>query len=207
TLDIASKVLSPWAAGYITPFASALTPAPASAGGKVFYFSEFLGGQPVAPYPTAGAWAEFTAYPLGAIVLDTQTPPHIELALNAGESGPYVQAATTTSIPTPPWNTSLLGTTPDGSITWEDLGTPAIAPAAFTEAYGVAIDPPGDVFLAGGTNTAALASALWPCSNGANGAWVLKVSGKNGGCIYEWTLESTPTDVTATIDTARAIAV
>jgi len=189
--------------------ASALS-APVPVGGKTFYFSEFFGGQPVAPYPTGGAWTPSTPYAAGAIVLDTQNPPNIEIAMNAGTSGLYVPTA---APPIPNWSTSKSGNTVDGSIIWENFGVPAIPPAAFTEAYGVALDPPGDVFVAGGTNTAALASTLWPCSYGANGAWILKVSGNTGngkaagGCIYEWTLESTPTDLTATIDTARAVAV
>jgi hypothetical protein len=192
--------------GSVTPGASALAP-PTTSVGKTFYFSEFYGGQPVAPYPTDGAWTPTTAYPQYAIVLDNQNPPHIELALNSGVSGLYVPATTTTSLPTPNWNTTTLGVTLEGTMEWEDLGTPAIPANAFTEAYGVALDPQGDVFVAGGTDTAALASTIWPCSNGAHGAWILKVYGNAGGCAYEWTLESTATDVTATIDTARAVAV
>jgi hypothetical protein len=210
-LDIASKRWAAGSAGHINPMASALTPAPASvwvgAQYEQFFFSETFGGQPVGPYPTAGAWAQYTFYPQGAIVLDTQNPPNIEVALNAGESGPYVQPTSTTMLPTPLWNAEVQGTTIDGSITWENLGVPAIPAAAFTEAYGIAIDPPGDVFVAGGTNTGALASTLWPCSNGSHGAWILKVFGNGGGCAYEWTVEGTATDLTATIDTARAVAV
>jgi beta-propeller repeat-containing protein/centrosomal CEP192-like protein len=190
--------------------ASALSSAPPNAGGKTYYFSEFYGGQPVAPYPTGGAWQPVTGYTAGALVEDNQNPPHIELALNTGVSGPYVPAGTTLELPTPNWNTTTLGITLEGSMSWEDLGTPGIPPNAFTEAYGVAIDPQGDIFAAGGTNTAALASTIWPCSNGASGAWVLKVYANGtrpGGCAYEWTLETTPTDLTATLDTSRAIAV
>ena len=188
--------------------ASALSPPPAPAGGVTYYFSDFFGGQPVAPYPTGGAWEPLTGYTAGAIVEDNQNPPHIELALYTGVSGPNIPAdPPTNNLPIPNWNTTTLGITLEGSMTWEDLGTPAIPANAFTEAYGVTIDPPGDIFLVGGTNTSALASTIWPCSNGANGAWILKVGGKTGACIYEWTLENTPTDVTATIDTSRAVAV
>jgi hypothetical protein len=196
--------------GYVG--ASALSPPPS--GGPTYYFSDFFGGQPVAPYPTVSVgWTKFTYYSKGAIVLDTNTPPNVEIALNEGESGPLTPA-TSTTLPVPNWSTTPLGITPDGSINWQNYGPPANSPpAAFTEAYGVAIDPPGDIFVAGGTNTGALATTLWPCSNGAHGAWILKVSGatgansKTGGCVYEWTLESTPTDSTLKIDTARAVAV
>jgi len=202
-LNIASKV-----DGTIVPFASALTPAPASGGGKTYYFSEFYGGQPVAPSPTAGAWAPYTNYPQGAIVLDNQNPPNVEIALNSGTSGPYVPALTTGNLPIPNWNTSKTGITLEGSMSWENFGPLVAPPDAYSEAYGVALDPPGDVFLVGGTNTGALASIYWPCHySGGSGAWVLKVYGTTGKCAYEWTLETTPTSTSLQTDTARAVAV
>ncbi len=191
-LDNALDIPVPLAAN-----ASALTPPPVVAG-KTYYFSEFFGGQPVAPYIT-GVWAGATYFVPGAIIYDNTSPtPNIEITWGGGTSG----------AGEPTWALTELSPTLDGTITWENLGPTAIPPTAFTEAYGVAIDPPGDVFLAGGSNSGSLASTLWPCSpENGTGAWVIKVSGKTGNCIYAWTLESNKTDLTATIDTARAIAV
>jgi hypothetical protein len=203
-LDVASKV-----DGTINPYASALTPAPASSGSKTYYFSGFYGGHSVAPSPTAGAWQQLTAYPQGAIVVDTQNPPNVEIALNAGTSGPYTPATTTTSIPIPNWSTTLGAITIDGSINWKNYGLAYVAPAdAYSEAYGVALDPPGDVYLVGGTDSGSIPSIYWPCHYSAGaGAWVLKVYGTTGGCAYEWTLETNVTDPSLQIDTARAVAV
>ncbi len=206
-LDIGSKI-----DGTIDPLASALTPL-ASSGGKTYYFSGFYGGQSVPPFPSASssswyAWQPNTPYPQGAIVLDNQATPHIEIAMNAGVSGPYVPATSTIALPIPNWNVNLLGTTIEGRITWEDYGTPVSArPPNISEAYGVAVDRSGDVLVAGGTDTPDLGSPNWGCHASGTGAWVLKVHGDRIGCIYEWTLETTPTDKSLTYNTARAIAV
>jgi len=177
--------------------ASALTPPP-TVPGKTYYFSEFFGGQPVAPYIT-GVWGPGAYFVPGAIIYDDTWPtPNIEITYGGGTSGALQ----------PVWATTKLSYTQDGTVTWQNLGPTAIPPTAFTEAYGVATDPPGDVFLAGGSNSQSLASTLWPCSPGnGTGAWIIKVSGKSGNCVYSWALESNATDLTATINTARAIAV
>jgi len=203
-LDVASKV-----DGTINPYASALTPAPASSGSITYYFSGFYGGHSVAPSPTAGAWQQLTAYPQGAIVVDTQNPPNVEIALNAGTSAPYTPATTTTSIPIPNWSTTFGAITIDGSISWKNYGLAYVAPAdAYNEAYGVALDPPGDIFLVGGTDSGSIPSIYWPCHYSAGaGAWVLKVYGATGGCAYEWTLETNVTNSSLQVDTARAVAV
>jgi hypothetical protein len=199
-LDIASP---------ISLTASALSPAPASGGGKTYYFSEFFGGQPVAPYPTA-LWEPLTPFSQGAIIVDTNG--NVQIALNGGTSGLLVPATTTLGVPIPDWKTTISAITIEGTpptaISWMNYGkSVGTSVTAYSEAYGVAVDSHGDAFVAGGTNTGFLASTLWPCSPGGSGAWVLKVSGMNGACRYEWTLETTPADVTAKIDTARAIAV
>lgn len=222
-LDIASK-----RNGVIDPLASPLSPVLVAApAGGAYYYSSFFGGQP-GTFPDAyPAWQAYTNYPFRAIVVDTQNPPHAQLATNAGESGPYYQASSTIALPTPNWNPAPLGLTPDGvcvvtpntpvlpaicstatppvTITWEDLGAVANSPGHFTEAYGVTIDVRGDVIFAGGTDTPSLGSTVWPCHAAGSGAWVYKIAGDAAGC-YEVSFESTPTDPTRTIDTARAVA-
>jgi hypothetical protein len=233
-LDIASQYN-----GYLNPLVSGLVPTPMGAG-VTFYFSETFGGQPVAPPATAGGWTPCTAYPAYAIVEDTANPPNVQFAMNSGTSGIYQQATSTSadnSIPIPSWNTGLHGQTPDGmtqatscggngnanqsapGVTWMNLGPVAPFPGNYTEAYGVALDPVNDIFLAGGTNSPALNNSWvlppvqgwnWgraACEVSGAGAWILKVSGTTGGCVYLHTMETTATDVTATVDTARAIAV
>ena len=201
-LDIGSKVLPIGTAGHIDAEASAMSPAPASTATATYYFSEVYGGQPVAPLPTA-IWTPCTNYPAGAIVVDTTAGSGVQLALNSGTSTSLANYCPTCVPPIPDWTDTKLGAnTIDGTISWEYLGpfTGTVADD-FTDAYGVAIDPPGDVFLVGGTNTRiASEQRFGPASLKRHGAWIIKVSGTNGGCIYEWTLENTPTDETTTID-------
>ena len=209
-LDIGSKVLPFGTAGHINPIASAMSPAPASTATATYYFSEPYGAQPVAPLPTA-IWTPGANYPAGAIVVDTTAGTGVQLALNAGTSTSLANYCPTCIPPVPDWTDTKLGAnTYDGNISWEYLGpyTGTVA-EEFSDAYGVALDPQGGVFLAGGTSTTSLASTFWPCSAGGTGAWVLKVSSIHGGCTYEWTLENTPTSVKNNFeaDTARAIAV
>ncbi|MGC2210734.1 MAG: choice-of-anchor D domain-containing protein, partial [Candidatus Korobacteraceae bacterium] len=209
-LDIGSKVLPIGTAGHIDAEASAMSPAPASTATATYYFSEPYGGQPVAPLPTA-IWTPGANYPAGAIVVDTTAGSGVQLALNSGTSTSLANYCPTCVPPVPDWTDTKLGAnTIDGTISWEYLGpyTGTVA-EEFSDAYGVAIDPQGGVFLAGGTNTASLLSTFWPCSGGGTGAWVLKVSSNHGGCTYEWTLENTPTSIknNFTVDTATAIAV
>jgi len=194
-LDNGLHIAPPLGAG-----ASAITPPPTSPVGATYYFSEFFGGQTVPPAPTA-AWAENTVMLPGTIVQDDATPiPHIEVTFDGGTTGAAV----------PAWTTTALTLTYDGSVVWENLGPAQLFPTYASEAYGVALDPIGDVFAAGGTNTPVLASTVWPFMGiypNGTGAWVLKVSGVNGSFVYGAALENTATDLTSTIDTARAIAV
>ena len=186
--------------GKIDPTASAQSPAPASCGGGVCYFSAFYGGQPVPPYPTA-VYASNAQYIYGAVVEDTNIPPHIQFDTTGGYCTTGAGAPST-------WNTSVAGITIDGTCYWEDMGTPATPVAYYTEAYGVALDPVGDVFVAGGTDSSTLSTTLYPYNaRVGTGAWVLKLSGVNGAFIYGTVLETNATDETLTIDTARAIAV
>ena len=110
----------------------------------------------------------------------------------------------------PAWTTATLAYTYDGTVAWENLGPSQLFPTNASEAYGVALDPIGDVFVAGGTNTPDIASTVWPFLGirlQGTGAWVFKASGVNGSFIYGSALQTTETDLTSTIDTARAIAV
>jgi hypothetical protein len=219
-LDIASPELSTSSPGYMNPELSAFAPAPQSSGGESFYFSEFYNGQQtLGPYPTA-SWSAYTPFPQFAIVLDNLNPPHSQMATNSGCSGAYVPPSTTASNPIPDWNSALNGTTIDGQpitidklscgtpIVWRDLG-PFVTPVYHTTAaYGVALDPQGDIYVAGGTNT----PSLFPYSQWTgSGAWILKVHGAGPGIagtpIYGTVLETNATDLTGTIDTARAVAV
>ncbi len=186
--------------GKADPTSSAQSPAPASCGGATCYFSTYFAGQPVPPYPTA-VYASNATYIYAAIVEDTNNPPNIQIDTTGG------YCTTGASIPT--WNTTLYGTTIDGTCYWLNAGPPASPSASFyTEAYGVALDPVGDVFVVGGTNSTTMSTYLYPYNaRGGTGAWILKLSKDHGVFIYGTTLEATPTDETLTIDTARAVAV
>jgi hypothetical protein len=183
------------------PGASAITPPPAPViSGATYYFSEFFGGQKVPPAPTY-AWAPSTYMLPGTIVQDDLTPiPNIQITWGGG----------TTGGAEPAWTPTVLAYTTDNTVTWQNLGPTQGFPTYASEAYGVALDPIGDVFVAGGTNTANIASTVWPfmfITFQGTGAWVLKVSGQNGAFIYGTPLETTTTDLTSTVNTARAIAV
>jgi len=186
--------------------ASAWTPM-APRGTPPYYFSEFFAGLSIAPAPTT-VWLNGTPYASGAIVLDNNNPPNVQIALNAGVSN-------STGLP-PLWSTGVKGLTTDGGITWENVGKQGNFPFKTTAAYGVALDPLGDVFVAGGTNTADLGTSAVPYGpysyNHGTGAWVLKVNGgqttgQPGAYVYATALQNTPADSSATIDVARAIAV
>jgi hypothetical protein len=177
---------------------SALSPPPPPPPGTTYYFSGFFAGQPVPPAVT-DVWTTVRYYYPGAIVYDNATPSNVQITYTGGTSG---------AVP-PVWKSSKLDLTYDGTITWENLGATAIPPYATTEAYGVALDPLGDVFTAGGTNTADLASNapfLYSYYHGT-GAWVLKLNGQNGAFVYGTALETNASDKSATINAARAIAV
>jgi len=187
--------------------ASALSPLSTTPSGTVtYFFSEFYGGQPVPPATTT-TWKLDTTYAAGAIVSDGT---NIEVALNAGTSSTVLPSTTTWT-----WATAKGGQTQDASILWENLGPPAPFLYAWTWAYGVALDPLGDVFIVGGTTTAS--GNLAPFSSYVgSGAWVLKVSGstapapslKNAGYfVYGTVLETNPNDKSAVTDAARAVAV
>jgi hypothetical protein len=214
-LDIASPKLAPGSPGYINPILSVFAPAPPNVGTAKFFFSEFYGGQIMTIGPGATTkWNQFTQYPAGVIVYDNLQPAHSQLALNSGCSGPYVPPPTIPpNVPLPAWNPTLFGRTTDqdtvnvppcgAAITWEDLGVIGIPIYHTTVAYGVAVDPPGDVFVVGGTDTPTLEP--WSHYVGT-GAWVLKVSGIDGSDIYSTALETTPSP-NGTTDVARAVAV
>lgn len=186
---------------------SAMSPAyqPGDPGYGTYFFSEFFGGIPVAPMST-NQWTETTHYPYGAIIEDNDNPPNIQIVTVSGTTG----ATEPTSTSTPPWNTALNGTTQDGSVTWTNLG-PALAqvPGGNTQANAVALDPLGDIFVAGGTDTANIGDNvgfIGPFANSGTGAWILKVKGASGAWVYGVALENNPT-VSAIADTANGIAV
>jgi hypothetical protein len=189
--------------------ASAMTPMDTS--GTPYFFSEFYGGQPVAPWPTT-AWAPNTYFPPYAIIEDNEAPGKIQIVTTPGVSGASMGTPLPPSVPTNPWNSTLNGTTNDGGITWTNLG-PALVlpPTAASRANGVALDPRNDIFVVGGTDTADLGASIdsfGPFSRvHGTGAWILKVGHLDGHWVYGSALENKASDSTATIDTARAIAV
>ena len=76
-------------------------------------FTAFIATQGVDTYSLT-TWASGQAYPLGTIVIDP----------NGNQQ--YVQTAGTTGGAQPVWNTMSPGTTLDGSITWQNQGSPGL---------------------------------------------------------------------------------
>jgi len=168
----------------------------ATGGSPAYFFSEFYGGQLVPPFPTA-SWFTNTFYVAGAIIVDPNG--NVQIASNSGTSSPALPSASTWT-----WSDTLYATTVDNTISWVDYGKALIPTFAQSIAYGVALDPVGDIFVAGGTTT----QNLSPYSDyGGSGAWVLKVGKNQGGFVYGTALETQPSDSSIKIDAARAIAV
>ncbi len=123
-----------------------------------------------------------------------------------------------------------------GGFNWLIIGPSGIAPIyATTEAYGVALDPGGDVFAVGGSSTTELEPSLPGPTYSAgsydwlpqadthylgSGAWIIKLLGPDsytgsrdsGTPVYVIALETTPTSdggagVAQNVDAARGVAV
>jgi hypothetical protein len=195
-----------------------------------YFFSAVYGGQLV---PPAQTWTYTLAnnVPYGVITTITPSCPLVSPPVN------YPSLRVFASIPGNAaginWGNcssyqvgSYIQDT--GGISWFVLGVgPFPIPVyATTEAYGVALDPGGDVFLVGGSNTASLEPSLPGGQNidwlrdadihySGTGAWIIKLlghdtstgSGDAGQPVYLTALGTNPTDVTQTVNTARGITV
>ena len=203
-----------------------------------FFFSAVYGGQLVAP-PQTWAYADGTQIASGTITTvqpycATTIPPQTYsalrvVALNGGTTG----ATGINWVADNLCSNGVIGNLiPDNGITWEVLGVlplPETASAS-TEAYGVALDPNGDVFAVGGSSTTELHPSLpgptytaggydWlPQADTyylGTGSWIIKLHGHDtatgemnaGWPVYVTALETTMTDSTATVDAARAVTV
>jgi hypothetical protein len=166
----------------------------APAGGK-FYFSEYFGGQP--PNVPTGGWMANHSFHKGDVIsvtyYDGATPKsNAEKCIGSGITG-SVQ---------PGWSSTQNAVDTDGTATWQNMGPPGALVNATTISRAVAVDPLGDIFVAGGSDSGFIGCAL--CGDTSyyigSGAWVAKVS-KDGGWVYSTVLGTIPTD------TANAIAV
>ena len=194
----------------------ALCPAAPNAAQTYYFFSTLFGGQLLPPEAT---WPRFSAasypatgvpVPLGALTIATPTgcpntlPPQVLMAEGSGTSGTLTWPCLSVGV--------KAGVNDSGGFVWLDLGpAPATIPFATTEAYGVSLDPVGDVFVVGGTSTADLTPYLnYAGYSGINfgktGAWALKLSGLDGHQIYATALGTSP-DTDVAPNSARAIAV
>src|SRR5579884_553286 len=204
----------------------ALCPATPNAAQTHYFFSTLFGGQPLPPvpswpslnapsYPQGGAGVQV---PVGAITIaaptgcPSTTPPQVLMAERV-PGGSATVSGTSGGLTWPCNSIAINSGIPDqGGFQWLDLGpAPPSVTFATTEAYGVALDPVGDVFAVGGTNTADLTPYFFYAgyrgiNYGKTGAWVLKLSGFDGHQIYATALSTNP-DSDAAPDSARAIAV
>ena len=194
----------------------ALCPATPDATQTYYFFSTLFGGQPL---PPEASWPSLSApsyqpgvpVPLGAITIGTPNcglsdtkPPQVLLAEGTGTAG---------GLTWPCGSIKPKAGIPDGGgFAWLDLGdAPPSVLFSTTSAYGVALDPVGDVFAVGGTSTPDLTPFMFYAGYegihfGKTGAWVLKLSGLDGHQIYATALTTSP-DTDAAPNSARAIAV
>ncbi len=204
-----------------------------------FFFSAVYGGQLVAPPPT---WAYSIGVPIASGTITevtpycpTTTPPTPYAALrvvakNGGTTGGIDWVGSNLCS-----NGVIGDIIPDvGGINWLTLavagaGGGFIGPvSASTEAYGVALDPNGDVFAVGGSSTTQLHPSLpgpgyvsgsfdWlPQADtywNGTGSWIIKLHGHDtstnpaGWPVYVTALETNMTDNTGKVDAARGVAV
>jgi hypothetical protein len=217
-----------------------ICPSVANPASTYYFFSAVYGGQLVAPpptwsYPLDASTTNPYAVPYGTIttitpVCLTQSPPVNYPALrvfaqNAGNAE-GVNWGTCSSY-------QLFSNIADnGGVNWLVLGIAPFIEAhyATTEAYGVALDPAGDVFLVGGSNTADLHPSLpgpAPTTGGLDwlgqadthysgtGAWIIKILGHDtaagtkdaGSPVYLTPVGTNPTDVTQNVNAARGVVV
>ncbi len=189
-----------------------------------YFFSTLFGGQPLPPEPTwpslsGPSYRAGVQVPVGAITIATpdcgvgsNDKPQVLLAEPAGD--PYLSGISV-KLDWPCGSVKVKAGIPDeGGFVWYDLGDapPAIAYAS-TEAYGVALDPVGDVFAVGGTNTADLTPYLFYANfhginYGKTGPWALKLGSLLGDHIYATSLGTSPTENPAqSVNAAKGIAV
>ncbi len=176
--------------------------------GGTCYFSEYWGGQPPNvpgnSIGNPGYWIANHPYLYGDVIsvfyynpVSGITTPYAEKCISPGTSG---------GIGTQPtWAGGIGVSTGDGTVTWQNTGTPATLALASTTARAAAIDSNNDVFVAGGTTSLFIGCPLcgqWSWLLGT-GPWVLKVS-KTGAQVFSTVLES---GATVTNDTANAVAV
>jgi len=248
-LDFGLHIAAPifYGASPMTPRAASLTdscatatpcPAVADPTKAYYFFSAVYGGQLVAPPPTWN-YTSTAGVPTGVITTITPfcpsvTPPVDYPSLRVVS----VEAGDAAGINWGNCSSYQLGSgIPDlGGVQWEVIGvSPFPEPNyATTEAYGVALDPGGDVFLAGGSSTAELHPSLpgpayapggfdwlgtppWIADTHylGTGAWIIKILGHDtsmgardaGTPVYLTALGTEPTDITQAVNAARAIAV
>jgi Abnormal spindle-like microcephaly-assoc'd, ASPM-SPD-2-Hydin/Beta-propeller repeat len=199
-------------------------PVSANAAQTYYFFSTLFGGQPLPPtatWPSVGApgYLSGVAVPNGALTIGTPQnnscttpPPATPLVLMA--TGGTSTLGISGGLQWPCTLPGDLGGIQDGAgFNWLVLGpAPAMVPYATTEAYGVAIDPVGDVFAVGGTSTATLTPYLnyagyTGINYGKTGPWILKLNGLDGVQIYATSMGTTATDITGLVNAATGVAV
>ena len=212
-------------------------PATPNASKTYYFFSALYGGQ-VVPPPATWTYAVGASVPYGAITwvtpyncpvsTTTSNPAELVFAQNGGTAEGINWGSCTT-------NTVGDTITDIGGINWLVLAIapPIQPPNTSTEAYGVALDPVGDVFVVGGSGSSDLRPSLpggqnldWlkqaypnpPCdgtSGGAcTGAWIVKVLGNDtymgsqnaGWPVYVYALQTIP-EGPQYVNAARAVAV
>ena len=219
-----------------------------------YFFSAVYGGQLNAPpatwnYPGTATPANPTLVPAGTITQVTPVcpvtspptvyPPLRVIATNQGYASGITWATgsncssyqildyITDTAPLPP--------APNNPVVWEVLGIGPFPQVLYatTEAYSLALDPGGDVFVVGGSNTTELHPSLPGGTNldwlpqadthyKGTGAWIVKllgrdtpgstngswpVVGQSGWPVYLTALGTNPTDITQTVNASRGVMV
>jgi hypothetical protein len=169
--------------------------------GNQFFFSEYFGGLPRVP---ESFWQPSHNYYVTDMIQGQWTDDkgnvgwHAYECIKSGTSAPVYPNPT--GEPIWPWQTNAQ--LKDGTVTWVDVGAPQALVYASTVANAVAVDPLGDIFVAGASDTDFI---VGPDGAGLSyydgrGAWVLKVNSM-GDWVYSTHLGKTKSD------SANAVAV
>jgi hypothetical protein len=174
--------------------APAATVAPPHGGN--WFFSEYFGGQP--PNVASSGWIPSHTFYKGDIISVTYVSNFIL------QSSAYkcMRSGVTGAVEPLNWSPTVGSVVTDGSVTWQNMGAPGVLVNATTISRAVAVDPLGDIFVTGGSDSGFIGCSVCGDTSyytGA-GAWVAKVT-KGGGWVYSTVLGKTPTD------TANSIAV
>jgi hypothetical protein len=158
--------------------------------GTQFFFSEYFAGLPRVP---SGFWQPNHNYYYSDLISGRWVDDKGIVGWHAYKC--IVPVGTSNGLAEPIWPWQPNAQVGDGTVTWMDVGPPQVLVYASTVANAVAVDPLGDIFVTGTSDSDFI---VGPDGAGLSyydgrGAWVLKVN-SIGDWVYSTHLGKTKTD-------------